>query len=368
LRLKLLLKRGGLLAAANWPVVAIQFIAQTTFQMLLAVPVVGAAILVALLLGADLGNLLSGGTREIFTTVTNALMAEPVALGAFIVAFGIVVVGGSILMFLVKGGTVAVMLDAERRARPIESEPITAAAMHNVAAFSVTAFVDGCQRLFRPYIVIGLALMAAYALSGAAYLAFLMVGYQSATEGALLGWTMIAALSAVALVIWITAINLIYLLLQIVTAADPVRLSEAVKRVGRFVRAEFVEIGGVFLVVLGMVLAATTASALAWSGVALIAFVPLVGLAVVPLQIIALVVRGLVFEYIGLTAMIAYMALYRRHGSGAGDLPTASLARETPAAAHRNPAPFGRPPGAARVVQLLLEAGRSRVLLARSRD
>ena len=34
--LKHLLKRGALLAAANWQTVAIQFIAQTTFQVLLA--------------------------------------------------------------------------------------------------------------------------------------------------------------------------------------------------------------------------------------------------------------------------------------------------------------------------------------------
>jgi hypothetical protein len=38
LDLKLLLKRGALLAAANWPTVAIQFLAETTFQVLLAVP------------------------------------------------------------------------------------------------------------------------------------------------------------------------------------------------------------------------------------------------------------------------------------------------------------------------------------------
>ena len=47
MHLKLLLKRGALLAAANWPVVLIQFAAQTTFQVLLAVPIVGAAVLVA---------------------------------------------------------------------------------------------------------------------------------------------------------------------------------------------------------------------------------------------------------------------------------------------------------------------------------
>ena len=67
-----------------------------------------------------------------------------------------------------------------------------------------------------------------------------------------------------------------------------------------------------FLVVVVLVVAATFASALAWSGVGLIAFVPLVGLAVFPLQLAALLVRGLVFEYLGLTALGAYLTLY--HG------------------------------------------------------
>ena len=56
--LKLLLKRGALLAAANWPTVAIQFLAETTFQVLLAVPLIGAAILVAVLMGTDIAELL----------------------------------------------------------------------------------------------------------------------------------------------------------------------------------------------------------------------------------------------------------------------------------------------------------------------
>ena len=66
-----------------------------------------------------------------------------------------------------------------------------------------------------------------------------------------------------------------------------------------------------------LVIAATGASALAWSGVGLIAFVPLVGLAVFPLQLAALLVRGLVFEYLGLTALGAYLTLYRttRHAA-----------------------------------------------------
>src|SRR5687768_11029205 len=69
MHLKSLLKRGALLAAANWPVIAIQYVAATTFQVLLAVPVIGAAILVAVLLGADLAELLQGSLRDTFTAI-----------------------------------------------------------------------------------------------------------------------------------------------------------------------------------------------------------------------------------------------------------------------------------------------------------
>ncbi len=119
--LTLLLKRGALLAAANWPTVAIQFVAETTFQVLLAVPIVGAAILVAVLLGGDLAELLQGGLREIFTTIASTLMSEPVALVSFMTAFSIVLVGGSMLMFFVKGGTIDVLLAANGAAGPLHA-------------------------------------------------------------------------------------------------------------------------------------------------------------------------------------------------------------------------------------------------------
>src|SRR5260370_1768687 len=92
-----------------------------------------------------------------------------------------------------------------------------------------------------------------------------------------------------------------------------------------FVPGEFLELAGVFLIVFGLVIAATLASARAWSGVGLIAFVPLVGLAVFPLQIAALLLRGIVFEYLGLTALGAYLTLYCRHQSGRAE--AASRAR-----------------------------------------
>jgi hypothetical protein len=314
--LKRLLKRGALLAAANWPVVTIQFAAQLTFQGLLFVPIIGAALLVAALLGTDVSNLLDGGLRESFTRIASALVGERMALVAFIAAFGIVLAGGSVLMFLFKGGAVHALLMADVAAGPIERQPLTFATLREAAVFQVPMFVSACVRLFPRYLVLGAALIVAYLLTAGAYLAFIAYGYRAAAESGLVAqWVLAAAMSTLALVLWITSVNVLYLLLQIATAADDVSFWGATRAVARFVRSEFLELGGVFLVALGMLIAATLASALAWSGVGLIAFVPLVGLAVLPLQIVALLIRGMVFEYIGLTAMGAYIALYRRFAS-----------------------------------------------------
>src|SRR4030081_1210438 len=120
LDLKHLLNRGALLVGANWQTVVIQFVAETTFQVLLAVPIIGAAILVAVLLGADLADLLQGSLRDIFTTIASTLLSEPVALVAFVTAFLLVLFGGSVLMFAVKGGTVEILIEANAAAGPIE--------------------------------------------------------------------------------------------------------------------------------------------------------------------------------------------------------------------------------------------------------
>jgi hypothetical protein len=329
LHLKHLLKRGALLAAANWQAVAVQFLAEATFQVLLAVPIIGAAILVAVLLGADLADLLQGSLREIFGQIAGALTSQPVALASFFTAFAMVLLGGSVLMFLAKGGTVEVMLAADRAAGPIEREPLTLRSLRQAAAFSLERFTAGCSRLFSTYLRLGAVLLLVYAASGAVYLAFVVYGYRAAGGRAVLvGWTLVAALAAVALVAWITVVNLFYLLVQIAAAADGRGVAQAMRSVARFARAERRELFAVFAVVLALVLAATLASALAWSGVGLVAFIPIVGLAVLPLQLVALLLRGLIFQYIGLAALGAYAALYRGYAM-----------RQHPATGH----PIGKP-------------------------
>src|ERR671912_597471 len=93
--LKIALKRGALVTAANWPLVAVEFIAEGTFKLLLAVPVVGGVFLVVLLLGADTEDVLSGDVRDIVSAVVSALGQNHLALAAFAAAFIIVLLGGS---------------------------------------------------------------------------------------------------------------------------------------------------------------------------------------------------------------------------------------------------------------------------------
>jgi len=319
--LKHLLKRGALLTAANWQTVAIQFVAETTFQVLLAVPILGAAVLVAVLLGGDLTELLHGSLRDIFTTIASALLSEPFALVAFVTAFAVVLLGGSVLMFVVKGGIVDVLVASNADAGPIEQHPLTIDLLRRASRFSLKRFTDGCARLSRRYLRLGLGLMIVYGVSAGGYLAFVVYGYRAAEGRALIiGWTFVAALSAAMLVAWMTIVNMLYLLLQIAMAVEGIGLADACRATLRFIRSEFRSLAGVFLIVLALVVAATLASALAWSGVGLIAFVPLVGLAVFPLQIAALVVRGLAFEYLGLTALGAYLTLYQGYASRRGEL------------------------------------------------
>src|SRR5438128_11206184 len=144
LNVKHLLKRGALLVAANWQTVVIQFVAQTTFQVLLAVPIIGAAILVAVLLGTDLADLLQQNLREMFSTIAGALMSEPVALVAFMTAFSPVLLGGSALMFRVTGGTIAVLIAATATAGPIERRPLAIETFPDASGVPLQAYNDGC--------------------------------------------------------------------------------------------------------------------------------------------------------------------------------------------------------------------------------
>jgi hypothetical protein len=303
--LKASLKRGVLVTAANWQVVLIQFIADALFKTLLAVPVIGGMFLVVLLAGGEPSDLLDLPARSIIPTMTAVLLEQPLALGAFLFALAVIVIGGSALMFLVKGGTVTVLVTAERATGPIEHPPLRLPAFKRAGHFSIERFVEGSRRLFRRYLLLGTGLLIVYGVTTAAALA-LALG--PAAHGS---WGETAGLS-LGIVAWITVVNLVYLLLQVIVAADDCQVSEAVARLGRLLRVEFRSVALIFGATLILVVLTTAASILATAALTFIGFVPLIGIAVVPiLQLIAWIVRGVVFEFIGLTALVAYLRVYR---------------------------------------------------------
>ena len=313
---KTVIKRGALVAAANWQLTAIQFVADSTFKMLVSVPVVGGVLLVALVLGRDLPELVGGDLRTSVAFVASALLAEPYALAAFLVALALVAVTGATFMVLVKGGSVVILAQGEREALEIEEPPLLLRPFWTAAKFSIERYQTGCVTVFRRYVRLALLLGAVYVLSAGTYLGVLFGQYGGHLESGL-DWTLAVVTLSAAMVIWITLVNFLYLLIQAVIVVENCSVRNGARRVLRFLRAEPRLMFSVLGVVLGLVIGATFVSLIATTSLGLIAFVPLAGLAVIPLQLLAWMFRGLVFQYLGLSALAAYLSLYRRHTSAA---------------------------------------------------
>jgi len=155
-------------------------------------------------------------------------------------------------------------------------------------------------------------LLIVYGVTAAVCLAFVISGVGFSTNpGALLGWTFAAVLAIGALVVWITIVNFLYLLTQMTIAVEDVGVRDAMRRVAQFIRTSLREVVGIFGVVLLLVAVIVGGGLLASTGLALIAVIPFVGLAMVPLQLAAWMLRGIAFEYLALTALGAYLTQYR---------------------------------------------------------
>jgi hypothetical protein len=274
------------------------------FKLLLAAPIIGGVFLVALTIGSEPSALLSLEWRQMAATIAVSLMARPVVLTAVFLAVGCVAVGGSLFVFLVKAGTVATLVASDRDAGPIEDPPLRVSAVARACRFSIDRYLGSARALFPRYARLGFMLMAVYVVSGLVFLAVVL------RRDPADGWSPTALFTA-AFVVWITAVNLLYLLVQIVVATEDCSVAAAARRVAAFLRRERRDVGAVFLLVFALILAATGASVLATAALGLVAFVPFFGLAALPLQLLAWLLRGLVFQYLGLTSVGAYLTLYR---------------------------------------------------------
>jgi hypothetical protein len=321
LPLKPLLKRGALIAAANWQVTLIQATADSLFKLLIATPMIGGLVLVGLVIGTAPEELMSLEWREMAATIITSLLSHPAVLTAFLASLAVMAVGGSLFIFLIKAGSVAVLVRGEREAGAIEQPPLHFDVVGRASKFSAEYYIESARALFPRYARLGFMLMAVYLVSGGLYLA---AAYESGFRGDFGG--LLTLCMTAGFVSWITLVNLVYLLMQIVMAADDCSVAQAWPRLGAFVRHQRRGVSAVFGVVLALVVAATGVSLLATAALGLIAFVPFVGLAVLPLQLLAWVFRGVVFQFLALASIGAYLRLYREFADGLG--------RRTPASAY----------------------------------
>jgi hypothetical protein len=287
--------------------VIVQFAADTLFKTLVVVPVLGGLVLVALVAGGNPFEMIYfDDLTQTISGMVSVLFAHPVALAAFLVALGVILAGGSVLMFAVKAGSVTVLLAGDRAAGPLEQPPLRFSALKQANQATLERFTGGVKNLFSRYLRLGIMLTLVYGLIATIYLAFLFGPPLSpAFNGPL-----ITTLASLGVIITITLVNFLYLLTQIMIAAEDCSVSEALPHVARLIRKRAKELAQVLAAILALMLMATAASILATTALGLIAFVPFVGLAALPLQIFAWLVRGVVFQFVGLTGVSTYLRLH----------------------------------------------------------
>jgi hypothetical protein len=204
------------MTAANWPLVAVEFVADTLYKAALGVPVVGGAVMVAALVGNDLSSMLSEGLRAGAGLVLASLFDAPIALFTFVLALAVMGIGGAVLQFLVKAGTLAVLARAERRASDeLHAGSLRFELMRRAHAFDIDIFLAGVRQFGRRYVVLGVWLIVGYAVLGGGYAALLVSTYHVAARTEWISAFPLALLVATsALVALIALINLLYLLLR----------------------------------------------------------------------------------------------------------------------------------------------------------
>ena len=155
--------------------------AESAFKALLIVPVVGAAFLVTLLVGSSVEEIVSGDLRQTLGIAIAALGEHRAALGAYLAGVGVVLVGGSILMFVVKAGSVGVLVDADRAGPAVERPPLRVDTVRQAERFTLERFSEASTRFRHRFVRLGLGLLIVYGMTVGVYLLALVSLYRVST-------------------------------------------------------------------------------------------------------------------------------------------------------------------------------------------
>ncbi len=315
LPLRAALTRGALLVAANWPIVLVDFGVESLYKLAVSVPVFGGALMAGALAHADLRSVVADGVGPTANLVLGALAGSPVALAAFLGALAIAAIGGEVLMFIVKAGTLAIVVEADRDAGEIQEETLGTEVLMRASRFRLDAVVAAARHFTPRAVTLALGLGAIYLVVGLGYVAIVMPSLWAPNAWWAASWPVLVVFATSAAVVSIEAADLAYDLLRVIVISDDCSVRAAMQRLRRFVIDDARQVIGIFSVMAALVLLAAAASLLATAGLAPVAYMPIVGLTIVPLQAAVWLFRGLLFEALSLASLSAYQTQYRRFSS-----------------------------------------------------
>ena len=307
------LRQGAFVTLANWPVVVIEFGIEALYKMALGVPIVGGAFMVAVILGADFGSLVGESVRTTADLIVASLFNAPVALAAFLGAVGLVAFGGGIVMFVIKSGTLSVLVQGERVAGDLHRAPLRPEAVRRAYVYRLEVVLANMRHFGWRAGQLAATLGLLYLVIGGCYVGAISLGFRSAVEsdwGA--AWPLLVLFSTSTGVIAITLVNFLYNILRVIVVTDDCGVLAAVRRMRGFLVADARQVIGILAVMSGILTIATAVSLTATASLALVGWVPFVGLLVWPLQAAAWILRGLLFQYMSLATLTAYQTQYRR--------------------------------------------------------
>lgn len=312
LLLRSAIKRGFLLVAANWPIIFIDFAVESLTKLALMLPIVGGALIVTAVAGSDIGSLLAGGVLQTADIVVGSLTSEPAALIAFLAALAVVAIGGEAMQFVVKAGTLSVLVRADRDAGEIQRWPFRTDTLRRARTFQLEILVEAGRHFAKRGIVLALWLGLAYAAVAGFYLALVTRGVPGADSAWTAAWSALVLGATSAAVVAIGVANLAYTLLRVVIVTDDCEIGTAARRLVQFAVEDARQVIGVFAAIGGIELVAAAVALLAAATLAPIAYVPFAGILLLPLQVALWLLRALLFESLSLASVAAYQTQYRR--------------------------------------------------------
>jgi hypothetical protein len=313
LTLRAALSRGAVVTFANWQIVVVDFVVESAYKLALAVPVIGGAFMVAVLLGVDISALLGDGLPAAVEEMLLPLLNAPAALIGFVIAVSLVGVAGAVVMFTIKAGTLAVLVAGEAAAGEATHRPVSLDAIRRARVYSLDLVLKSVRRFDRRAAVLALGLGLAYVVLGGVYLTIVVDGFRWVAESAwAAAWPLLVFVATSGAAVAMAATNLCFDLARVIMLTDDCSVRTALQRVRAFLLADARQVLGVFGAMGLAVLLATALTFAATAGLALVAWAPIVGFLSVPLQIAFWIVRGLAFQYVSLTTLSAYQTQYRR--------------------------------------------------------